>query len=91
MATVTNIDNTIKRLKNYTPKSATIRRSFRDILQASMITFVDALEDDIDTVIALTTVFELIGIINRDINTDSLTTSEVSSVIDILKSWDMVM
>lgn len=91
MATVTNLDNILKRLKSYTPKNTKVRREFRDMLQASMQKFVTALENDIDTVIALTEVFEITGIINRDIDDDSLATKEVASFIEILKSWDMVM
>lgn len=91
IATVTSLDNTLKRLKSYTPKNTKVRREFRDVLQESMQRFVLALENDIDTVIALTSVFEFITLINRDIDNDSLTSKEVSSVIEILKSWDMVM
>lgn len=91
MTTVANLDNTLKRIKSYTPTNTKVRREFRDVLQESMQQFVDALENDIDTVVALTEVFELISRINRDIDEDSLTTKEVSSVIEILKSWDMVM
>lgn len=91
IATVSNFDNTLKRLKSYTPKNTKVRRDFRNILQESMQKFVEALENDIDTVIALTEVFELIKVINQDIDDVSLTTKEVNSVIEILKSWDMVM
>ena len=91
MATVTNLDNTLKRVKSYTPKNTQVRVEFRALLLESMQKFVAALEDDIDTVIALTVVFELITIINRDIDNESLTTTELSSMKEILKSWDMIM
>lgn len=91
MATVTSLDNTLKRLKSYVPRNTKVRREFRNELQESMQKFVSALENDIDTVVALTEVFELINRINRDIDGISLTTKEVSSAIEILKSWDMVM
>jgi cysteinyl-tRNA synthetase len=91
MATVTNFDNTLKRIKSYTPRNTKVRREFRDAIQASMQGFVEALENDIDTLTALTAIFEFITLVNRDIDDESLTTKEVSSVIDILKSWDMVM
>ncbi len=91
MATVTNFDNTLKRLKCYTPRNTKVRREFRDVIQSSMQSFVEALENDIDTLTALTAIFEFITLVNRDIDDESLTTKEVSSVIDILKSWDMVM
>ncbi len=91
MATVTNFDNTLKRLKSYTPRNTKVRREFRDVIQSSMQSFVEALENDIDTLTTLTAIFEFITLVNRDIDDESLTTKEVSSVIDILKSWDMVM
>lgn len=91
IATVTNLDNTLKRLKSYVPKNTKVRREFRDMLQEAMQKFVEALENDIDTVVALTVVFEFLGTVNRDIDTVALTTKELSSVIEILKSWDMVM
>lgn len=91
MATVTNFDNTLKRLKSYIPRNTKVRREFRDVIQSSMQSFVEALENDIDTLTALTAIFEFITLVNRDIDDESLTTKEVSSVIDILKSWDMVM
>jgi cysteinyl-tRNA synthetase len=91
MATVASLDNTLKRLKTYTPKNTKVRREFRDVLQVSMQEFVKALENDIDTVIALTTIFEMITYINQDIDNDSLTTKEVSSLIELLKSWDTIM
>lgn len=91
MATITSLDNTLKRLKSYKPRNTKVRREFRNELQESMQKFVSALENDIDTVIALTEVFELTNRINRDIDDVSLTVKEVSSVIEILKSWDMVM
>lgn len=91
MATVTNFDNTLKRLKSYTPRNIKVRREFRDIIQESMQSFVASLENDIDTLTALTTIFEFITLVHRDIDDESLTIKEVSSVIDILKSWDMVM
>ena len=74
VSTITNLDNTLKRLKSYTAKNTKVRREFRDILQESMQKFVDTLENDIDTVVALTVVFELIATINRDVDDISLTT-----------------
>lgn len=91
MATIESLDNTLKRIKSYAPRNTKVRREFRNELQESVQRFVSALENDIDTVIALTEVFELTNRINRDIDDVSLTTKEVSSVIGLLKSWDMVM
>lgn len=91
MATVTNLDNILKRLKSYTPKNTKVRREFRDMLQASMQKFVTALENDFDTVIALTEVFEMISKVNQDIDDMSFTSKEVDSVIELFKSWDAVL
>lgn len=91
MSTIQSLDNTLKRLKSYVPRNTKVRREFRTYLLESMQKFVASLENDFDTVIALTSVFELISVINRDIDDVSLTTKEVNSVIELLKSWDMVM
>lgn len=91
MSTISSLDNTLKRIKSYTPRNTKVRREFRDVIQESMGVFVEALENDIDTVNALAGVFEFVTRVNRDIDDLSLTTKEVSSVIEILKSWDMVM
>lgn len=91
MATIENLDNTLRRLKSYTPRNTKVRREFRDELQASVRSFVESLENDFDTVIGLTVVFDFMKNIHRDIDSDSLTTKEVSSVIELLRSWDAVM
>lgn len=91
MATIENLDNTLKRLKSYIPRNTKVRREFRDELQASVQSFVESLENDFDTVIALTVVFDFIKNVHRDIDSDSLTTKEVSSVVELLRSWDAVM
>lgn len=91
MSTISSLDNTLKRIKSYTPRNTKVRREFRDVIQESMGVFVEALENDIDTVNALAEVFEFVTRVNRDIDDLSLTTKEISSVIEILKSWDMVM
>ena len=85
MATIESLDNTLKRLKSYTPRNTKVRREFRDELQSHVQNFVASLENDFDTVIALTSVFDFIKNIHRDIDTDSLTTKEVSSVIEDLR------
>ena len=91
VSTITSLDNVLKRLKSYTPKNTKVRREFRDMLQESMQKFVEALENDIDSVIALTAVFDFITTVNRDIDNNSLTEKELASTIEVLKSWDMVM
>ena len=91
MVTISNIDNFLKRLKSYNPHlHGKFRRDFRDYLQTSMQGFVGAIEDDIDTVHAVTHIFDLITEVNRAIDEQILSDSEKNSTIDILKSWDSV-
>lgn len=91
MITVENIDNFLKRIKNYTPRNTKVRRDFRNALQAHVQNFVSALENDIDTVNALTEVFDFIKTVNTDIDNTSLTEKEISAVIELLKSWNTIM
>lgn len=72
MTTILGMDNFLKRLKTYTSKNTKIRREFRTNIQESMQRFVESLESDIDTVNALTEVFTLITIVNKDMDTGSL-------------------
>lgn len=91
MITIGNIDNFLKRLKSYNPHlHGKFRRDFRDYLQQSMQSFVSAIEDDIDTVHAVTYVFDLISEIHKAIDEKKLSDSEKNATIDILKSWDNV-
>lgn len=91
VSTITSMDNMLKRLNSYIPKNTKVRREFRDKLQESMQKFVEALENDIDSVVALTVIFDFITTINRDIDNNSLTEKERASTVEVLKSWDMVM
>jgi len=91
MITIGNIDNFLKRLKSYNPHlHGKFRRDFRDYLQASMQGFVADIENDIDTVHAVTHIFNLISEVNRAIDEQILSDSEKNATIDILKSWDSV-
>jgi len=91
MVTVSNIDNFLKRLKSYNPHlHRKFRRDFRDYLQLAMQNFVAAIEDDFDTVHAITHIFDLIGEVNRCIDEQKLSDSEKNATIDILKSWDTI-
>ena len=91
MTTITNIDNFLKRLHLYTPKLySKFRRDFRDFLQESMQHFVSSLEDDIDTVHAVTAVFDLMTEVHRSIDVVELSDTEKNATLDILKSWDSV-
>ena len=91
IATIESFDNTLKRLRSYVPRNTKVRREFRDELQSHVQHFVESLENDFDTVVALTSVFDFITRVNRDIDDESLTTKEAASVIEVMKSWDAVM
>lgn len=91
MATIESLDNTLKRLRSYVPRNTKVRREFRDELQSHVQHFVESLENDFDTVVALTSVFDFITRVNRDIDDESLTTQEATSVLEVFKSWDAVM
>jgi cysteinyl-tRNA synthetase len=91
MITIGNIDNFIKRLKACHPHlHGKFRRDFRDYLQTAMQGFVVDIENDIDTVHAITHIFDLINEVNRAIDEQKLSDSEKNATIDILKSWDSV-
>ena len=91
IATIESFDNTLKRLRSYVPRNTKVRREFRDELQSHVQHFVESLENGFDTVVALTSVFDFITRVNRDIDDESLTTKEAASVIEVIKSWDAVM
>lgn len=91
LITIGNVDNFFKRLKSYNPHlHGKFRRDFRDYLQTAMQGFVADLENDIDTVHAITHIFDLVNEVNRHIDSQQLSDSEKNSTIDILKSWDAV-
>lgn len=90
--TLGNIDSTIKRLGLHeSEESSKIDRSFRDFLQDSMLAFVAYLEDDFDTVNALTVLFELLGYINKTIDERQLSSAEKNALKDFLQSFDEVL
>jgi cysteinyl-tRNA synthetase len=68
-----------------------ISREFRDNQQAFMQDFIDCLEDDFDTVTAMTIVFEYQNYINSGIDDEIFSLEESKSLIDLLRSWDEVL
>lgn len=104
--TVTGFDEMMKRLWryvwNFIPTEETrnnhgklkhhdITREFRDNQQYFMQEFIEKLENDFDTVSAMTVVFEYQGYINSGIDDESFSLEEAKSLIDLLKSWDEVL
>ncbi len=53
--------------------------------------FIEKLENDFDTVSAMTVVFEYQSYINSGIDDELFSLEEGKSLIDLLKSWDEVL
>jgi cysteinyl-tRNA synthetase len=68
-----------------------IAREFRDNQQSYMQDFIEALEDDFDTVTAMTIVFEYQSYINSGIDDTLFSLEEAKSLIDLMQSWDSVI
>lgn len=104
--TIRGLDEMMKRLGRYieklpeTSEERTARgklkfheisREFRENQQAFMQEFIEKLEDDFDTVSAMTTVFELQGYVNSGIDDETFSLEEAKSLRDILSSWNEVL
>ena len=68
-----------------------ISREFRDNQQAFMQEFIEKLEDDFDTVSAMTIVFEYQSYINSGIDDALFSSEEAKSLVDLLRSWNEVI
>jgi cysteinyl-tRNA synthetase len=68
-----------------------ISREFRDNQQAFMQDFIEKLENDFDTNLAMTTVFELQTYVNSGIDEELFSLEEAKSILDILRSWNEVI
>lgn len=68
-----------------------ISREFRDNQQAFMQDFIEKLENDFDTLGAMTIVFEFQRYVNSGIDDEAFSFEEAKSLIDILRSWDEVV
>jgi cysteinyl-tRNA synthetase len=68
-----------------------ISREFRDNQQAYMQDFIEKLEDDFDTVSAMTVVFDYQGYVNSGIDEGLLSSEEAKSLVDLLRSWNEVL
>lgn len=104
--TITGLDEMMKRLGRYREKSDEvsgertargklkfheISREFRDNQQYFMQEFVDKLEDDFDTVSAMTIVFEFQGYVNSGIDEELFSPLEARSLVDLMRSWNEVI
>lgn len=106
MNTIKWLDEMMKRLSRYierqTPASEErnahgkmkfhdISREFRDNQQYFMQAFIEKLEDDFDTVSAMTVVYEYQGYVNSGIDETLFSSEEAKSLVDLLRSWDEVL
>lgn len=104
--TITRLDEMVKRLGRYRdqfPPTEEIRnnhgklkfhdisREFRENQQYFMQDFIEKLEDDFDTNMALTIVFEFQSYVNTGIDEELFSLEETKSLIDLLKSWNEVL
>lgn len=90
--TLVNVDNTVKRLAtSMTSTSDTVRKHIREELQSAMVDFVHYLEDDFDTVQALTVLFDIMSFANKQMDEGALSQAEVSSFHDFLESINQVL
>lgn len=104
--TIRGLDEMMKRLGRYieklpeTSEERTARgklkfheisREFRENQQGFMQEFIEKLEDDFDTVGAMTLVFAVQSYINTGIDDEAFSLEEAKSLIDLLKSWNEVL
>lgn len=68
-----------------------ISREFRENQQYFMQEFVEKLENDFDTVSAMTIVFEFQGYVNSGIDNELFSLEEAKSLVDIMRSWNEVI
>jgi cysteinyl-tRNA synthetase len=104
--TIRGIDEMLKRLHRYQdqfPPTQEIRnahgklkfhdisREFRENQQAFMQDFIERLENDFDTVSAMTVVFEYQSYINTGIDEEAFSLEEAKSLRGLLESWNEVL
>ena len=68
-----------------------ISREFRDNQQAFMQDFIEKIENDFDTLGAMTIIFEFQSYTNSGIDDELFSLEEAKSLIDLLRSWNEVV
>lgn len=68
-----------------------ISREFRDNQQAFMQDFIEKLEDDFDTNLAMTIVFEFQSYVNNGIDEEVFSLAEAKSLVDMMRGWNEVI
>lgn len=100
MNSIKGLDEMIKRLGRYrqsVSQEESLRSNkkgsteFRDTLQYFMQSFIEKLEDDIDTVGAMTKVFEFQWYVNSGIDDGIFSYEDTNSLMSLLESWNTVV
>ena len=68
-----------------------ISREFRENQQAFMQDFIEKIEDDFNTLDAMTIIFEFQSYVNSGIDDELFSLEEARSLIDLLRSWNEVV
>lgn len=92
---IKKIDELIKKLKrtydSLWEEGNRVYRDFSDELQNYMFDFIEALEDDLNTPIAISIFNDLIWYLNSRIDSRAITKKEIEASIDFLKSFNQVL
>ncbi len=91
--TIEKIDELVKRLamaeKNN--KKKWVKKEFREQLQYFIADYIESLEDDINTPEALSIFFNFISFANKELDTKNMSSDEVKSIIDFLKTFNQIL
>jgi cysteinyl-tRNA synthetase len=92
---IKKIDELLKKLKrtydNLSEENNKISKAFSMDLQGFMMDYVDAMEDDLNTPIALSVFNELLTYLNSKIDSLEITKKEILASIDFLKSFNRIL
>jgi len=89
--TIENIDNTMKRVGNYTSEYTGVQQEFREAMQIFIQDFVEKLEDDFNTPEALAVFFDFQKFVSENIHASVLSTNERESVIEMYRTFESVL
>lgn len=92
---IKKIDELIKKLKrtydNLSEENNKVSKEFSQNLQSFMFDYVESLEDDLNTPIAISIFSEFITFLNSRIDSLNITKKEILASIDFLKSFNRVL
>lgn len=93
---IKKIDELLKKIKRsydsqLDDKNNKVYKDFSMELQNYMADFIEALEDDINTPIAISVFNDLISFLNSKLDSQNITRKEIEASIDFLKSFNQVL